>query len=73
MVSPLLINTPALDYSRLIENCGSESDDEDTIDTSENVVIIREEKNRVLNIKKNIQLLYLRTYLKKFVTKEKTI
>jgi hypothetical protein len=63
----------ALDYSKLIEICGGETDDDDIADTYEIVITLSQVKNKKLNTNKNFQLLDISTDLNKFTTKDKKI
>jgi hypothetical protein len=61
----------SVNYSKLIEICDRETDDGDTDDTYNIVVIISEGENKAPNTNKNLQLLFVNTDLKKFTTKDK--
>jgi hypothetical protein len=63
-----------LDYSKLLEMCGSGDETDDTNDTYEIVVTMSEGKSKTINTNKNFQFLDVSTDLKKFVsTKDKKV
>jgi hypothetical protein len=64
----------ALDDSKLVELCNNvDGCDIPENDTYEIIIIISENKNKILNSKKTFQLLDIATELKKFNTKDKKV
>jgi hypothetical protein len=66
VLSLSIYKKPSLDYSKLVEICGGDTDG-----TYEIMITMNECKNKALNTNENIQILDISTDLKKFTKKDK--
>jgi hypothetical protein len=72
LASVIMKEKLTFDYSKLIEICGGETDNNE-IETYEIVVTTSEGKSKAFLTNKNFQVLDVCTILEKFITKDKKI